>query len=89
MVPLEQGCDIKLIKKYVSEYQFNTRIYGFILYGKEHHYVARALRDEDFWNCLDNISGINWPIFAVRPFNPNERWHYLAPFEMHLHPVFH
>ena len=25
------------------------------------------LRDDDFWNALDEISGENWPIFAIRP----------------------
>ena len=44
-----------------------SRIYGFIVYTRAHSYIAKVLRDEDFWYELDEISGPNWPIFAVRP----------------------
>jgi hypothetical protein len=44
-----------------------SRIYGFILYTEAEPYVAKVLRDEDFWKALNNISGSNWPIFAAKP----------------------
>ena len=44
-----------------------TLIYGFIMYTSAHPYITKVLRDDDFWNALDEISGENWPIFAIRP----------------------
>lgn len=44
-----------------------SRVYGFIVYTRAHSYIAKVLRYEDFWNELDEVSGPNWPIFAVRP----------------------
>lgn len=45
----------------------NSRIAGFILYTRKHANVAKILKDDDYWNSLDELSGPNWPIFAVRP----------------------
>ena len=28
------------------------------------------LQNPNYWNCLDDISGPNWPIFSVRPLMP-------------------
>ena len=58
---------MKTIKELVKGDKTLSRIYGFILYTDQDPYVAKVLRDEDFWNALDGISGANWPIFAVRP----------------------
>ena len=44
-----------------------SNIYGFIMYTSAHPYITKVLRDDDFWNALDEISGENWPIFAIRP----------------------
>lgn len=44
-----------------------SRIYGFIIYTRAHSYITKVLRDNDFWNELDEISGPNWPIFAAKP----------------------
>ena len=44
-----------------------SKIYGFIMYTQRHSYIIKVLRDDDFWNELDEISGANWPIFSVRP----------------------
>lgn len=44
-----------------------SNIYGFIMYTSAHPYIIKVLRDNDFWNALDEISGENWPIFAIRP----------------------
>lgn len=48
-----------------------VRLCGFIVYSRKHPHVAKVLRDEDYWRELDAISGVNWPIFAVRPVSPN------------------
>lgn len=48
-----------------------VRLCGFIVYSRKHPYVAKVLRDEDYWRELDAISGVNWPIFAIRPVSPN------------------
>lgn len=47
-----------------------VRLCGFIVYSRKHPHVAKVLRDEDYWWELDAISGVNWPIFAIRPVNP-------------------
>lgn len=44
-----------------------SRIYGFILYTRRHANVVNFLQNPNYWNCLDDISGPNWPIFSVRP----------------------
>lgn len=48
-----------------------VRLCGFIVYSRKHPHVAKVLRDEDYWRELDAISGVNWPIFAIRPVSPN------------------
>lgn len=66
MFPLENddvSCIRDVAKKSVS------RISGFILYTRADAFVAKVLKDEDYWNALDTASGANWPIFAVRPLN--------------------
>lgn len=45
----------------------NSRIAGFILYTRKHANIVKILKDDDYWCSLDEISGPNWPIFAVRP----------------------
>ena len=67
MFPFEKECGLKIIKELVKGDKTLSRIYGFILYTDKDPYVAKVLRDEDFWNALDSISGANWPIFSVRP----------------------
>lgn len=76
MFNFEKTCGLKLIKDLVGEDRNLSRIYGFILYTEKDPYVAKVLRDEDFWNALDSISGANWPIFAVRPLREG---HYKMP----------
>ena len=46
-----------------------SRIYGFIMYTRKHSYIVKVLRDNDFWNELDEISGANWPIFSIKPLD--------------------
>lgn len=72
MIPFEKECGLKIIKDLVKSDKTLSRIYGFILYTDKDPYVAKVLRDEDFWNALDCISGANWPIFAVRPLRKGQ-----------------
>jgi hypothetical protein len=72
MIPFEKECGLKIIKDLVKGDKTLSRIYGFILYTDKDPYVAKVLRDEDFWNALDSISGANWPIFAVRPLSKGQ-----------------
>jgi hypothetical protein len=63
--------DIAAVKK-VAE-NSTSRIYGMILYTRKDAYVIKVLKDEDFWNSFDEISGPNWPIFTTEPLT---RGHY-------------
>lgn len=65
MIDIREKFGIVDIKKTCNE--STSKIYGFIMYTRAHSYVAKVLRDEDFWGELDEISGKNWPIFAIRP----------------------
>ena len=67
MFEIQKECGLDVIKGLVEGDKNLSRIFGFILYTDKDPYVAKVLRDEDFWNSLDNISGDSWPIFAVRP----------------------
>ena len=49
-----------------------SRIYGFIMYTRRHSYIIKVLRDNDFWNELNEISGPNWPIFSIKPLQEGE-----------------
>lgn len=66
MYPLQKENGLELIKDNVKDAN-TSRIYGFILYTDSDPYVKKVLRDDDFWDALDEKSGPNWPIFAVRP----------------------
>ena len=70
MIATNDNAKLNDIKELVSGQSDITRIYGIILYSDRNPYVKKVLRDVDFWTALDEISGIRWPIFAVRPQNP-------------------
>lgn len=44
-----------------------SRICGFIVYSAKNANVAKVVKDEEYWEELNAISGPNWPIFCVRP----------------------
>ncbi len=67
MFAFQKDCGLQVVKDLVEGDKNLSRIYGFILYTKQDPYVAKVLRDDDFWKSLDSISGSNWPIFAARP----------------------
>ena len=65
MFPLEKEFGLKELRSKCDNSP--SRIFGFIMYTRRHSYITKVLRDIDFWNELDEISGPRWPIFAVRP----------------------
>lgn len=69
MFDFQKNCGLELVKDLVEGDSNLSRIYGFILYTEQDPYVAKVLRDDDFWNALDSVSGANWPIFAARPLS--------------------
>lgn len=64
----KEDFDLKLLKGLCED--SISRIYGFILYTRRHANVVNFLQNPNYWNCLDDISGPNWPIFSVRPLMP-------------------
>lgn len=70
MFPLENN-DVELIRKVAKVSR--SRICGFIMYTKADAFVAKVLKDEDYWNALDAASGVNWPIFAVKPLSTRRK----------------
>lgn len=65
MKTLKEELDLNLLKGLCEESK--SRIYGFILYTRRHANVVNFLQNSSYWDCLDDISGPNWPIFSVRP----------------------
>lgn len=57
---------VQLVKSNTSESKF--KICGFILYTREHYTVVKAMRNDDFINALNKISGNKWYIFLSKPF---------------------
>jgi hypothetical protein len=49
--------------------------FGLILYTDEHPHVKKVLRDKDYWQALDKMSGQRWAILAARAV----RGHYELP----------
>lgn len=70
MFPLEQEFGLEELKRKCGSSP--ARIFGFVMYTRGHSYIAKTLRDRDFWNELNEISGPNWPIFAVRPLEEGD-----------------
>lgn len=62
---LKENIDFGIVKDLAGV--STSRICGFIVYSLKHANVAKVVRDEDYWNELNAISGPNWPIFCVRP----------------------
>ena len=55
-----------LINIYLSKEDIHD-VFGVIVYGEHNPFIKKVLRDNDYWNALDIISGNRWPIFAIRP----------------------
>ena len=72
MVGIENNTSIDSIKENVSKSITKTSVSGIILYSKRNPYLVKALRDNDFWNSLDDISSNIWTIYAVKPKDIDE-----------------
>ena len=46
-------------------------ILSIILYTDKHPHIKKCLGDDDYWLALDERSGLNWKIFAVKPKQGN------------------
>ncbi|SFF30481.1 hypothetical protein [Sunxiuqinia elliptica] len=58
--------NLEIAKQYANENEL-TKIMGFILFTDNNPYVKKVLRDDDFWQALDEISGNEWAIFSIKP----------------------
>ncbi len=43
-----------------------ANLFGVIVYTDAHAYIKKVLRDDDYWQALDEISGPRWAVLAVR-----------------------
>ena len=58
------------LKKLVEQYRHKdeiAEIFGVIIYTDKHANIKKVLRDEDYWNSFDELSGPHWLIFSIRP----------------------
>lgn len=72
MFSIEKEYGLETIKGLVKGEKNLSRLYGFILYSRQHPFVAMALQNSLLWDALDEISGPRWPIFAVKPLEKGE-----------------
>lgn len=56
----------KMIEVYRSD-EDKVNAFGYVLYTDENPNTKKILRDADYWKALDEISGENWIIFAIKP----------------------
>ncbi len=63
---LNQNTDFERVWKNEQK-QSHSRICGIIMYTRAHRYVSEVLANSHAWDALDEISGSNWPIYAIRP----------------------
>lgn len=43
------------------------KTFGFIMYTEENPNIIKLLKDDDYWNALDSVSGEKFYVFAVKP----------------------
>lgn len=58
----------KLISR-IEAFQYDpdlVKVFGCIVYSNRHPWIKKVLRDDDFWNALNEISGSKWAIFSAR-----------------------
>ena len=72
MFDFQKDSGLEVVRELVEGDSNLSRIYGFILYTDSNPYLIKVLRDNDFWNALDSISGSNWPIFSARPLQQGQ-----------------
>ena len=72
----------------ISQTDIQCRLYGAILFTEAHPYVVKTLKDDEFWNALDELSGSSWVIFATRLFKGSWEPPALSPKSRgFMHPV--
>jgi hypothetical protein len=52
----------------------NQDVLSIILYTDKHPHIKKCVRDDDYWLALDERSGLDWKIFAVKPKQGNYRF---------------
>lgn len=65
MFPLYDQLDVKVCRKHMQRFGMSN-IFGFIAYTDSNPYIKKVLRDDDFWQCFNELSE-NWIIYAVKP----------------------
>jgi len=60
---------VDILEKNIQEIIRSSKIktFGFIIYNNDNPNIVKLLRDEDYWNALNSISGEKFFIFAVKP----------------------
>lgn len=54
----------------VAQYQSSpdvAQLFGVILYTDEHPNIKKVLRDQDYWDAFDTITGAEFAVFSIRP----------------------
>lgn len=65
MFPLEEMLNVELLMN--SKRQYHTaNVFGFIAYSERNPYVAKVLKDKDFWKSL-NAKSDGWILYAIKP----------------------
>ena len=65
MFPLEKMLNVELLMD--SKRQYHTaNVFGFIAYSERNPYVAKVLKDKDFWKSL-NAKSDGWILYAIKP----------------------
>lgn len=65
MLPLEKMLDVRLLMNDRKSYR-TANIFGFIAYTECNPYIVKVLRDDDFWQSLnDRTEG--WILYAIKP----------------------
>lgn len=41
--------------------------FGLVLYTDSNVHIKKVLTDNDYWAALDEISGLKWPVFSIKP----------------------
>lgn len=59
---------ISLLNGKLLEHYDSYPLFGIILFTEAHPHVIKVLKDVDYWNALDEISGEQLAIFATRLF---------------------
>ncbi len=56
---------LDLSRQYTPQ-EGQANLFGVILFSDAHPYIKKLLRDDDYWQALDEVSGPRWSVFAVR-----------------------